>query len=222
MTCLSLRYILALSLLFLPSRLFPEINSNGDVQLWNQDSIFTAFNSEWACQGQTEMRWGCNGNTFYYQNVELTVFYKPLSWFWIGPTYRQEWNYLRNSKRPWSTIYSPYVNMSFAQTFSGWQLSSRNYFMYLITRGDRASEFRYRNRLQMILPKVNYFPIWLYISEELFIDQHGGFTQNRLAAGIQYTRKDRFRTALEYIYRSLKDPEWTYQNILNIRIRLEF
>ena len=200
------------------------LNANGDFQIWNIVGVLAEVRSDLRLLGQTELRWGDNGNLLYFQYAEASCYYQPKTWFWIGPSYRQEWNYVINDTRPWSTVYSPFIDISLGNTFSGWNISTRNFLMYRVIVSDVfPNEFRYRNRIQLILPKVNYFPIWLYGSEEFFIDQHYGLTQNRLIAGAQYTRKDRFRTAIEYMYRNLKQfGNWSHQNVLNIRIHLEF
>ena len=168
------------------------------------------------------MRWGDDGSIFYYQYADTGAYAFPSSWCTIGACYRQEFNYLIRANRDWKTVYSPYTALIFSDCFSGWRLTNRNFFMYRFIEGDFNSGYRFRSRLQLTFPKVNYFPIWLYASEELFLDQHGGFTQNRMIAGVEYTRKDRFRTAIEYMYRNIKEPSWSYQGILNIRIQLEF
>lgn len=199
-----------------------KVNENGDFQIWTVDGIFVEIDPHISWLVATELRWGDKAKILYYQYAETAFFFHPKQWLWIAPSYRQEWNYRKHTDKYWSTIFSPYVNVMFAQVSNQWSYSWRNFLMYRCIRGSLPSEFRYRTRLQVIFPKVNYFPIWIYVSEEAFFDQRVGFSQNRLIAGAQYTRKDRFRTAIEYMYRNLKENSWSYQNILNIRIHLEF
>lgn len=85
--------------------------------------------------------------------------------------------------------------------------------------------WRYRNRLQVVLPVVKPgFPVVPYIAEEVFIDLDGeGLNQNRIYIGGKIPLGNRVQLDAFYLWKaSEKDDDWEDTSIVSLTVSLGF
>lgn len=201
-----------------------KVNKNADFQIWSYGLVKFQLIDPLIFQLSTEFRWGDDASTLYYKYVQGQFLYHPDHWVSIGPGYRQEWNRKVKPDGRWSDVYNPLLDVTFHIPAGSWKLSDRNRVQYLI-RQDSKNLWQYRNRILAQSPwSADFLKLTPFISNEIFVRQGKGFSQDRLSIGLYSTLASCAKLKTYYTWRYLKPSKgnWSYQNVLALQLFLNF
>lgn len=214
---------IALYLIFSAALLRGQIDKNGDFQIWNRYFFDIPIVTSLSSFTTIEFRYGDDASKLYLTYVQTQFLYKPFRWLKIGPGYRQYWQRSPLTSSHFEPGYSPLTDITFILRLASWEFRDRNRIQYIIFRSD-PSYWLYRNRLRLIPPwSATRFQITPFIENEIFIRQGQGFHQNRTSTGFLFLMNKSIGGEVYYMLRFLKrEPNWTYQNVVNIALLFNF
>lgn len=209
----------------LPLSLFAKLNTAGDFQIWNTDTVNIRLNRSMTLIGQTEFRYGRDSSKLYYKHYQGELCFIRSPHTLITPSYRHIY---RRQKGAWETEYNPMIDITFqTKTKSRWFISNRCRTVYRILekQSGKHNRWLYRNRLEFLTPlRLTRRGIGPYFSDEFFWEETQGINQNRLIFGLRIPYHERTQLDLYYMLRSLKnaDKHWINQNVFGIHFSLHF
>lgn len=200
--------------LLLKSTVDGQVNHNGDFQVWSYLSIEKKLEDAWSSRLVGVMRWGDDASTLYFMYAQWQAVYKK-KFIEVAPGYRQE--YFKPAQE-WFVRYNPLIDVTLF--FEGvWQWEDRNRILYHIPQ-NVSSSFIYRNRLRVTSPEMtSFFELKFFAEDEVFFQEHIGFSQNRFTIGLLGTLTSYLKGRIYYTYRNLKqENHWNYQNVLGVHV----
>lgn len=212
--------------LLISSPLNARVDENGDIQFWSQNSFDFTIKKEFGTRLTEEMRWGDNVSTLYYVYGQAQLYYKT-EHVEIAPGYRQSFINLDNQ---WYKRSVPFVDVTFflkdRWDFNcSWDFEDRNRLMVEIREmGDGRAVWVYRNRLRALSPQfIPYLKLKLFVEDELFFVEWGGFSENRLGLGFLARLLPCVSSRLYYTLRSLnREEKWIFQHVVNFHFHFNF
>ncbi|MBU0683557.1 MAG: DUF2490 domain-containing protein [Candidatus Omnitrophica bacterium] len=195
---------------------------NGDLQVWNTESIETNINDKLKIKVEEELRFGGDVSELYYEHTDGGFTYNVTKGFDFGLNYRQ---ICEKKDGSWKTECRPHGNVIFKTAWQGFKISDRNRFELRCPDG-KADKWRYRNKLSVTGPwKWTQFNIQPYVADEVFVDFHGDrLTRNRLYSGIKANLLAHLKSDVFYLceFNKSSSKEWTYNNVIGIKVKLDF
>lgn len=206
-----MRWIIPLCLLITP--IWCRVNQNNDLQLWVTESLSRPVHPRCSFSLANEWRFGNNISQLYFIYLQGIAGIKVSKQIDLGPGYRQAWR-LFDAK--WRLTYEPLLDLIFHQRNV---FQFRNRISYLAhERAKNVWQYRARIRLSSENWAHN-----LFIANEVFIDSHFGFTQNRTFAGVNIPLFAMINADLSYMLRFLKSERgWTHQHIFGTWFNFAF
>lgn len=202
------------SLLFISS-LLGQVNSNGDVQFWDLNSLEIELKSGWSARFITESRFGDDVSKLYQVYGQMQFAYRDV-WCEVAPGFRQ--TYVKAGRR-WRSDSAPMVDITFYSR-TNWELEDRSRIFHFIPE-DSSSFWIYRNRLRLTSPLFSHFKF--YADDEVFFTEREGFHQNRLSGGLFTSLTDNVNARIFYMYRNLLvSNRWTYQNVVSLHLYFNY
>lgn len=214
------RYLLFICLLIYTTPL--EIHAaENDWEFWNAYSVSGNLGDNWRAAAGVEFKFDDDMSNHYYSHVDVGVDTRLAKWFRLGFNYR----YINeDSSSGWRTEQRPYFTGTFLWNCGKARWSNRNMMEYRDREG-RDNTWRYRNRLQVNLPRQwTRLKIQPYFSGEVFYQfNESNWNQYRLRAGLNSKLAESLRVNLYYMLRANEsEDEWDYTHILGLNFRMVF
>lgn len=208
---------------------FAELNSDGDFQFWNTESIQGKLAEKVGAYLEGEFRFGDDASEFYYQHTHLEIPIEVTDWLEIAPAYRQVWELFTKSEdeageEDWFAEYQPNFNVTLKHKLEGWKMSSRSRFELRYFDIDKEDTFRYRNKFTLKSPwKWTAWEINPFIADEIFINEVDGFNKNRLQMGVGMNIIEHLDGSLYYLWQtSEKGDEWIDTHVVGAQVKVKF
>lgn len=193
------------------------VNQNNDVQLWIAESVNKSVSPKCTLYLSNEWRIGDDVSKLYFFYLQGAVEFKPYSFFYLVPGYRQIWDLRLDI---WRLSFEPFLDVIFQKNEF---FQFRNRISYIVREAifnvwQYRARFRFRGNWE-VGNKI-YYP---YISNEIFIRSRSGFDQNRLLAGLLVPLFGRLDGDFYYMIRFLKSNfHWTHQHIFGTSLNMKF
>ncbi|MFC1644193.1 DUF2490 domain-containing protein [Candidatus Omnitrophota bacterium] len=195
---------------------------NGDLQIWNTESVEGKISENWKVKAEEELRFGDDVSTLYYHHTDGGFSYKLADWFSLGANYRQVWE---KKNKEWETEYRPYLDGTFKLPWQGFEFTDRNRLEYRI-RVDEKDAWRYRNKFTAKLPwKWTSLEIRPYVADEIFAQFYDkGINRNRLYAGFTSKISKHLKLDTFYMWQTSrkKATKWVGYNVIGIKVKAVF
>ena len=207
--------------LYLALTLSVSAFSDGDLQLWNTDSIEAKITKNLKVKVEEELRFGDNISEIYYTHIDGGFAYNVTEGLALGVNYRQV---CEKKKGKWKEENRPHVNGTLKWRWQDIKFSDRSRLELRIPE-DKSDKWRYRNKLTVTFPwKWTQFDIQPYVADEIFIDFHGEkLNRNRLYGGIKMKLIEHLKAELFYLWQSSEDDDdWIDWNVIGIKAKLVF
>ena len=194
---------------------------DGDVQLWNANSIKWKFADKWKAQLEEELKFGNDVSELYYAHTDLGIAYKLVDWLSLGLSYRHIYE-KKDSK--WLLENRPHINIAFKYKWEGFTFKDR-IRIELRIRDNKDRVIRYRNKLTVKFPfKWTDQKIRPYIADEIFASSDTGeFDKNRFYVGLTFNIFKNFKGDIYYLWEAGRSgSKWTDYNVLGIKLKAAF
>ena len=194
---------------------------DGDLQLWNTNSIKTKLNKSLKIKVEEELRFGDNISELYYTHTDGGLTYGVNDNLDLGINYRQVFVKIKGE---WKEEYRPHANATLKWVGQDLKFSDRSRLEFRMPEGE-DDRWRYRNKLSVKFPwKWTDLDIQPYVADEVFIDFDGEkLNRNRLYAGFQMKLIEHLKADIFYLWQaSEKSDKWTSYNVIGIKLKAFF
>ena len=194
---------------------------DGDLQLWNTDSLETKLNKSLKVKVEEELRFGDDVSELYYTHTDGGLTYGVNKNLDLGVNYRQ---IFEKKKGEWKEESRPHANATLKFTWEDFKFSVRNRLEMRIREGQK-DVWRCREKFTVVAPwKWTSFEFQPYVADEMDIDFEGKkFTRNRLSAGFQFKLVENLKSDVFYMWQSSKtDDDWLDYNVIGIKLKAAF
>jgi len=194
---------------------------DGDLQVWNAESVEGRLNDHLKLKLEEELRFGDNAGELYYTHTEGGITVSVTDSLDLGMKYRQIYE-KKNGK--WKEENRPHFNATVKWVGQGFKFKDRNRIEYRDCE-DKQDTFRYRNKLSIDFPvRWTRFNIQPYIADEIFIDFEGEkFNRNRFYAGFKAKLFKHLKTDIFYLWQSSeKSDKWIDYNVIGVKVKAVF
>ncbi len=194
---------------------------DGDLQLWNTDSIAVKLDDHWKITLEEELRFGDNISELYYTHTDGGLVLSVTDGLDFGLKYRQVYE---KKNGEWKEENRPHFNATVKWAWKDFKFKDRNRLELRIPES-KNDKWRYRNELTVESPwKWTDFDIQPYVSDEIFVDFYGEkLNRNRLYAGIKFKLFEHFKSEVFYLWQSSKkSDDWIDYNVIGIKLKLVF
>ncbi|MGB2630651.1 MAG: DUF2490 domain-containing protein [Candidatus Omnitrophota bacterium] len=194
---------------------------NGDLQLWNTDSIEARLNENLKVKVEEELRFGGDISELYYTHTDGGFTLKVNGNLDLGLFYRLIYE---KKKGKWKEENRPHADATLKWDLSGFKLSDRNRLEYRDFE-DEDCKWQYRNKLTAQFPwKWTESDIQPYLADEIFVDFQGEkFYRNRFYAGFTMKIIKYLKADIYYLLQnSEKKDKWTGYNVIGIKLTAIF
>lgn len=193
---------------------------SGDWQYWSHFEIVNSVDENLDFKVKPELRFDENLNNHYYTHFDIGFDWEVADWFIFAPYYRHI-NEKRNDVH--QIEYRPHLNATFKwKKLPVVNISDRSRMEFRI-KEDKIS-LRYRNKLNVKMPKFTRYEFQPYIADEFFYDfESNEINKNRLYAGTDFKTIKNLKIGLSYIMESAKrEDSWNVDNIFQSSIKFGF
>jgi len=200
--------------------LWSNVNQNNDVQLWITDAIHKEISPTTTLHISNEWRFGDDMSKLYFFYLQGITSIEMNQWISLSPGYRQIWHLQQTQ---WRLAFEPLIDLTFKKKRGNFTFNLRNRFSYLF-REQNVDFFQYRARAELMSSfKIIDHLFKPYFANEVFLDSHYGFTQDRLSLGLITTLYKCLSGDFYYMFRFLKlNTDWTHQHIIGTRVNCSF
>jgi hypothetical protein len=195
---------------------------NGDLQLWNTESIEVKLNDRWKAKVEEELRFENNISRLYYTHTDGGLVFKVNDNLDFGAHYRQ---IFERKKKEWEEEYRPYGYATFKWEWMDFKFSDKNRLEFRM-KETTYDKWRYRNKLTAKFPwKWTSLEIQPYVADEIFIDLYGEkLNRNRLYGGFGAKLMKHLKTDIFYMWQTSKQipGKWKNYNVIGVKLNVVF
>ncbi len=192
---------------------------DGDWQLWHTFAMEGKV-GQTTVKMEGELRFGSDMSTLYYHHADVSFWRKVTEMISMGLAYRQVYE---NKHGSWEEENRPHVDAAAVWKVKDVKIKNRFRVEYRMRDG-KKDVFRFRNKISVSPPfQIKGSNLKPFAADEIFIDDEGTFTRNRLYVGVKIPARNNVKVDAFYLWQtSKKSGDWLDFNVIGVKIGLRF